>query len=76
MKAINGFLVGAVVGSAIALLFTPMPGKKLRKQISKKKDDLMDDVKDYVETAEDYIKDGTKKAETLLNEARKIITNY
>jgi gas vesicle protein len=39
------FLLGGVVGSAIALLYAPESGKHLRKDISKKTNELIDDGK-------------------------------
>ena len=45
---ITGLLIGGVVGSALAMLYTPFTGKKLRKKISNKTDDILDDVNDLV----------------------------
>jgi gas vesicle protein len=76
---ITGLLIGGVVGSALAMLYTPFTGKKLRKKISSKADDLMEDVNDIVdagkEKAEEVIKGGKKKAESIIDDARKIVSN-
>ena len=34
----------------------------------------MEDVKDYVETAEEAIRESKKKVETILNDAKKMVT--
>ncbi|MGE5496513.1 MAG: YtxH domain-containing protein [Syntrophothermus sp.] len=72
---ITGIIVGSVVGGVVALLYTPVPGKKLRKQISKKTDDIIDDMNEYYQVVEDMIKDGRKKAESLIDDARKIVAS-
>ncbi len=76
---ITGLLIGGVVGSALAMLYTPFTGKKFRKKISNKTDDIIDDVNDLVdagkEKAEEVIKESKKKAETLIDDAKKIVSN-
>ncbi len=76
---ITGLLIGGVVGSALAMLYTPFTGKKLRKKISNKADDIVGDVNDLVdagrEKAEEVIKGSKKKAESLIDDARKIVSN-
>lgn len=75
----TGLLVGGVLGSVIAMLYTPMSGKKLRRKISAAKDDFVEDIGEYVETgkekAEELIKEGKKKAETIIDEAKKLVSN-
>ncbi|MGE5410850.1 MAG: YtxH domain-containing protein [Clostridiales bacterium] len=71
----TGILLGGVVGGIVALLYTPLPGKKLRKQISRKTDEIIDDMNDYYQVVEDMIKDGRKKAESLIDDARKIVAS-
>ena len=76
---ITGLLIGGVVGSALAMLYTPFTGKKLRKKISNKTDDIIGDVNDIVdagkEKAEEVIKESKKKAESLIGDAKKIVSN-
>lgn len=70
---ITGILIGGIAGGIAALLYAPYSGKKLRKVLGKKKNYLMDEVKDYVETAEDAIKESKKRVESILNDARKMV---
>ncbi len=75
----TGLIVGGVLGSILAMLYTPVTGKKMRKKISKTADGLVDDVNDYIETgkdkADELIKDGKKKASTIIDDVKKIVSN-
>ncbi len=86
----TGVLMGSVIGAVLAMLYTPVTGKKLRRNISRTTGDILDDVNDYIETgkdkadeilkdgkkkADEIIKDGKKKASTLIDEAKKIVSN-
>lgn len=73
---ITGLIIGGIAGGIIALLYTPFNGKKMRKMITKKTDDIMDDVKDYVSSAEDALKEGRKKVNSIIEDARKMVTSY
>ncbi len=53
-----GFLVGAFVGAAVALLFAPASGEEMRSQIREKSIELKD-------RAEDLTLEASKKAEEL-----------
>ncbi len=76
---VSGLLVGGIIGSVLAMLYTPVSGKKMRRNISKKTDNLIDDVNDFVETGKDKVdgilKDGKKKANTIIDDAKKIVSN-
>ncbi|MEO8513663.1 MAG: YtxH domain-containing protein [Ignavibacteria bacterium] len=80
MKKINGvflsFLVGSAIGGTIALLYAPKSGKHLRKDISRKTNDLIDEGKKLTydtwngakeaaentfETANDFLNKGVDK---------------
>jgi len=75
---LTGFLAGGLVGSIVALLYSPMSGKKLRRKISNVKDDFADEVNEYYETgkekAEEMIKESKKKTEHLIDEAKKLVS--
>ena len=75
----TGLLIGGVLGSVLAMLYTPVTGKKLRRNISRTTGDLLDDVNDYIETtkekADELVKDGKKKASSIIDEAKKIVSN-
>ncbi|HSP33454.1 MAG TPA: YtxH domain-containing protein [Thermoanaerobaculia bacterium] len=42
------FVVGGIVGSALALLFAPMTGKKMQKQVKEVIDDQVDNIQTVV----------------------------
>lgn len=69
-----GLLTGAVTGALFALLYTPKSGKELRKDIGKKKDELIDEAEKYIDKAKSkasgIIDGGKKKAEELFLEAK------
>jgi len=73
----SGILLGAVIGSVVALLFAPDSGKQTRKKIQRKSDEIMDDVVDYAkhsrDKAEKIVDDGKKRVEELIAETKKII---
>ena len=52
---LGGFLVGALVGGAIALLFAPRSGAETRGMIRDFVDDEVDMVKDKAAAARDYV---------------------
>lgn len=76
---VKGFMIGLLAGGAIgglaALLYAPKSGKELRKDITKKRKELVNDAGEYIGAAKskasDIISDGRKKAEELISEARK-----
>ena len=69
-EKLTGFLEGLLIGGAIAsvftLLYAPKSGKKLRRDIQKRTNDLSGEVVDKY-------KDLQKKAENLLSETEKRI---
>jgi gas vesicle protein len=70
-----GTLIGGLIGSALALLYAPTSGKRLRKDISRKTEDFLDDANEYWEKsrskAEEYYKDGKKKVDSFTKDAKK-----
>jgi gas vesicle protein len=68
-----GLTIGGIAGSVAAMLYTPMTGRKLRKKISKTTDNLLEDVNEYIETAGDMIKERRKQAESLIEDAKRLV---
>ncbi len=48
-KVALGFGIGAIAGAALALLYTPLKGKKLQKKIAGVTADLIDKVEEKVD---------------------------
>jgi gas vesicle protein len=48
-KVAAAFGAGAIAGSVLALLFTPLTGKKMQKKIANATEDLIEKVEDKVE---------------------------
>jgi len=76
---LTGVLFGGIIGSALAVLYTPYSGKKMRRVINNKTTGMVDDVPDYIETGkgkvEGIYKEGKKRAETIINDTKKILNN-
>jgi gas vesicle protein len=81
---LTGVIFGGLIGGTLALLYAPIPGNKMRKQLSKRTDDFIDDFnhqyKDGKKIANAIIKDskelyadGRKKAESIIKEAKKLV---
>lgn len=72
-----GTFIGGLITGATALLFAPTSGKKLRRKISNKAEDLYGDTQEYIEKgkdkAEDFYRDGKKKVTNIVEEAKKIV---
>ncbi|MCX6163004.1 MAG: YtxH domain-containing protein [Ignavibacteriae bacterium] len=60
------FLLGGVIGSAIALLYAPMKGKYLRNDISRKTNELFEEGK---KISYDTWKDAKEKVENTIDSA-------
>ena len=77
--AFLGFIVGGILGAAIALLYAPKSGRELRNDIRAKKDELLDDTSEYLQIAKtkasDLINEGKRKSEELISEAKQKATS-
>ena len=75
VKQINGvflsFLLGGVVGSAIALLYAPKSGKQLRNDISRTTNELYEEGK---KKTYDSWNDAKEKAENILDGANDVLS--
>lgn len=50
------FIVGAITGASIALLYTPLTGKKMQKRVSDVTDKVLDVVEDQIENVQGFVK--------------------
>ena len=69
-----GMFAGGLAGGLIALLYAPKSGRELRKDIGRKKDELVDDAGEYINSAKgkaaNVIAAGRKKADEFISEAK------
>jgi gas vesicle protein len=56
------FLLGAAAGAAIALLYAPASGEETRERISKKSQDLLDELNDKIDEGKQVVTDLKKRA--------------
>jgi gas vesicle protein len=65
MKFVEGLMIGGAVAATVALLYAPKSGKKLRKDIRRKSNELIDDAEsrfdDIQEMAENVVDDAEKR---------------
>ena len=61
-KLISALLVGAAAGAVLGVLFAPDKGSETRKKISKKTQDLIDQLSEKVEEGKSMVSDLKKKA--------------
>ena len=69
-KIVIGLLAGIAAGAALGILFAPDKGTNTRKKISRKSEDMMDDLK---EKFEDMMEDVTEKLDSVKACAEDII---
>ncbi len=76
---LSGIIIGGLAGSILSLLYTPMTGRKMRRKIAKTGSGIMDDLNTYIETgkdtAEEIIKEGKKRANIIMDDAKKLVSN-
>lgn len=83
-KVAGAFLVGGVIGAAIALLYAPKSGRETRKDIAKtarkiKKEtahvveDAVDSINDFADDVKDRVSDVIEKGKDLSEGAKKEI---
>src|SRR5438270_13155378 len=56
------FLLAATAGAVIALLYAPASGEETREQISKKSQDLLDELNDKIEEGKQVLTDLKRRA--------------
>lgn len=79
-RFVLGFLSGILSGALIGILYAPKSGRKLRRDIGRKKDELIDNTEEYIGKAKDktteIITDGKKKAEQLISDAKRKVETF
>lgn len=73
----SGLLLGGVIGAVVGILYAPDSGKRTRKRIHRKSDELVDDVVKYAQQsrdkAEQIVEDGKKRVDELLEESKALL---
>jgi len=76
---ITGLIAGGIAGTVFALLYAPTSGKKLRKKISAKTENLMGEAEEFYEAgkkkSDKIIKDSRKKASEIYDGGKKKATD-
>ena len=76
---LKGLLIGGLIGSAIALLYAPYSGKKLRKNIKKRTEDIIEDGEKYLKNAKDkanhLLEDGIKNSTRIIDMTKKRVSS-
>jgi len=67
------FIVGAVIGAGIALLYAPQAGKDTRKLLSKKARQLRDKAQDTVENAQEFINDRKADLQAVIHSGKEAV---
>lgn len=73
----SGLLLGGVIGAVVGILYAPDSGKRTRKRIHRKSDELVDDVVKYAQQSRDkaelIVEDGKKRVDELLEESKALL---
>jgi gas vesicle protein len=71
-----GFIAGGLIGASLALLFAPAKGKRLRADIRRKAEGVLDNAEEYIDTASgkasDVARTVRKESGQLLSGAQKM----
>ncbi len=77
LSFIKAFMMGAITGAGVALLFAPLTGEEARKKITEKGDDTWKNVKDQseqvIKKSGVLIDDGKKAVDSLKGEMSKVV---
>jgi len=67
------FVLGGIVGAAIAILYAPDSGRETRRRIKDGFDDAEDWARDKYDDAKDAVESGTEKVKTIVGERKEDI---
>ena len=81
----TGFLLGSIIGGVVALLYAPVSGKKLRRKIVTRTEDMVEGINEIIKTGKEkaeeiisessnIIKEGKAKAKSMFGEAKKMVS--
>ncbi|MEW6162390.1 MAG: YtxH domain-containing protein [Nitrospirota bacterium] len=75
-KIMGAFLLGGVIGAAVALLYAPKPGRETRKDISRTarrvKKGAIDLTEDIVESVNEFVGDVKDKATDIIERSKEL----
>jgi gas vesicle protein len=69
------FVVGALIGAGVALLYAPQSGKETRKLLAKKAKQLKGKAEDTFEDAQEFIKDRKKDLADAIHAGKKVVNH-
>jgi gas vesicle protein len=76
-NTVLAFLLGAVTGAILGILFAPAEGKQTRKVVSKYLEDLEEKGEELVEDGKKFVEDGAKKVKNFIeDEKEKIVKKF
>jgi gas vesicle protein len=75
-----GILVGGAIGSLLTMLFTPVSGKRMRRNIANRTEDIIEEANEYYEISRDKvsstIKEGRTKIDKFIDDGRKKVDSF
>ncbi len=71
------FLLGAVTGAIVGILFAPAEGKQTRKVVAKYIEDLEEKGEELVDDGKKFVEDGAKKVKDFIDDGKeKLIKKF
>ncbi|HBH23272.1 MAG TPA: gas vesicle protein [Cytophagales bacterium] len=74
LKTLGGFIIGAAAGAAMGILLAPASGKRTRRKIVQRAEDVKDDLNDVIHESWDKAKrEYNKKVDNYSKEGKKLV---